>query len=400
MTTQTTTNLSDSVRAQYVAQYIDAAYNMRLYDMYAEPVGGISMAEAIKGSSVVLPYIGSLAPATTAISQTADLTPVVLEDTTASITPTSRANALSWAEAVDIQAYTDYGAARYRKLGENMMESIDLLAQAAALQGSWVERGAARASLDAGTPAHRASDSIFRKFQGMLATLKVPGWRDTGGQPNWAATMHPFPFHDICESGNIDAIGLYQDMGIHLNFEQAKVGPFRLVVSPWAKVFGGAGVDNATAVADTLASAAAALDKTYVTSSDDSTNVAVGLFWNIGTEETGSTFYATNERVKNLSASTVTITFTGSGENGGFRFAHAASEAVNNNDSVYTVLFGGPQSLKKVHVPGWEFGTTVGPKVDGLVDQFGSLGWKFYGGYGRPTENTLLRFECSTSYEA
>jgi hypothetical protein len=35
-----------------------------------------------------------------------------------------------------------------------------------------------------------------------------------------------------------------------------------------------------------------------------------------------------------------------------------------------------------------------------LLDQFGSLGWKFYGGYGRPTENTVLRFEGSTSYEA
>jgi hypothetical protein len=341
-----------------------------------------------------------MAPATTAISQTADLTPVVLEDTTASITPTSRANALSWAESIDIQAYTNYGAERYVKLAENMAESIDLLAQTQALAGSWVERAAARASLDAGTPAHRASDSIFRKYQGMLATLKVPGFIDNAGMANWAAIMHPFSFHDICESGNVDAIGLYQDAGIHLNFELGKVGPFRLVVSAFAKVFAGAGVDNATAVADTLASAATALATTYVTSSDDSTNVAVGLFWNIGTEETTTTYYPTNEQVKNLSASTVTITFTGQGENGGFRFAHAAGVAVNNNDSVYPIVFGGPKSLKKVHVPGWEYGTTVGPKVDGLVDQFGSLGWKFYGGYGRPTENTILRFEGSTSYEA
>jgi len=154
-------------------------------------------------------------------------------------------------------------------------------------------------------------------------------------------------------------------------------------------------------VADTLASAAARLSKTYVTTSDDSANVAVGLFWNIGTEETGSTFYPTNEQVKNLSAVTTTITFAGQGENGGFRFAHASGEAVNNNDSVYPIVFGGPGSIVKVFAPQvGEFGETVGPEESGLVHQFRHIGWKWYGGYGRLKENSLLRHECSVSYEA
>ena len=41
--------------------------------------------------------------------------------------------------------------------------------------------------------------------------------------------MDPYVFHDIREGGNVDSIGLYQDKGIHLNFELGQVGPFRLL---------------------------------------------------------------------------------------------------------------------------------------------------------------------------
>jgi hypothetical protein len=282
------------------------------------------------------------------------------------------------------------------------MESIELRAQAAACQGSWVERTAARASLDAGTASHRASDSLFRKFHALMLSLKIPGFVTDDGQANtWAAIMHPFAYHDIAESGNVDSIGLYQDAGIHLNFELGKIGPFRLVVSPFAKVFGGAGADNATDVATTLNGAQNPLATTFVTAGDVSANVAVGLRWTVGTEETTGTFYPTNEQVKPLSASTVTITFLGEGENGGFRFAHATGAAVRNADSVYPIVFGGPSSLVKVFDPSTgEFGKTIGPKTDGLLDQWASIGWKWYGQYSRLTENRVLRQECSTSYEA
>lgn len=402
MSIQTTTNLSNSIRTQYISEYIKAAYGMRLYDQLAIPIPGISMDQAIKGSSVQWPFIGGMTPSTTAISQAADITPQMLRDAYGSITPTSRADALQWTELVEMQAYTDYGAERFRKLGENQMESVELLAITAAVGGSWVERAAARASLDAGTATHRASDSIFRAMHGQMMSLKVPGFVNSSGEANtWMAIMHPYLFHDIAESGNVDSIGLYQDQGIHLNWELGKIGTFRLVVSPYAKVFGGAGADNATAVATTLAGAKSALELTFVTAADVSANVAVGKFWTVGTEETGATIYPTNERIKPVSASTTTITFIGEGENGGFRFDHAAGEAVRNADSVYTIVFGGPGSLLKLYDPKTgEFGQVVGPKQSGIVDQFASIGWKFYGGYGRLTENRILRGEYSTSYEA
>ncbi|MFA6174723.1 MAG: hypothetical protein WC701_13730 [Kiritimatiellales bacterium] len=402
MSIQTPSNLSNSVRTQYIANYIDGAYGMRVYDQLAVPFPGISAAEVMKGSSVSYPFLSGMTPSTETIPQDHDVTPQILRDAVGTFTPTSRWGALQWHEATDMQVYTDYGQKRFKKLGENQMESIELLALSAVAGGSWYERYTARASLDAGTAAHRASDSIFRKMQGMMLTMKVPGFINSAGEANtWGAIMHPFPFHDICESGNVDAIGLYQDAGIHLNFEAAKIGPFRLVVTPYAKVFGGAGLDNGTAVATTLASAASALGTTIVTAADVAANAAAGMFWTIGTEETSTTVYPTNERVKVVSAVSTTITVIGEGENGGLRFDHAAGEAVRNADSVYTIVFGGPGSLVKAFDPAiGEYGEVVGPKKFGMLDQFASIGWKYYGGYGRITENRIVRGEFSTSYEA
>lgn len=408
MAIETTSTLTNSIRARYLNKYLESAGLARLYDQISVPytaldaAEGKTMAELMAGSSVVVPFLSDMTPGTSVISQTADVTPQVLRDATASVTPTSRGEALQWSENLDIQAYTNYGERRFMAVGKNMMESVDLLAQAVSTQGSWVERTVARLSLDAGTATHRATDAIFRKFQAKMLAMNVPGFRDENGDDKtFAAIMHPYSFHDISESGNVDSIGLYQMAGIHLNQELGKVGPFRLVVSPFAKVFGAAGLDNGTDVDTTLSAAADALDKTFVTAGDVSANVAVGEWWTIGTEETGDTHYPTNERVKPVSAVTTTITFIGEGENGGFRFDHASGVGVRNADSVYTIVFAGPQSLVKLFATDvGQYGMTVGPKKSGILDQFASLGWKYYGQYGRLTEHRVLRHESSTSYEA
>ena len=405
MAIQTTSNLTNSIRTQYVATYLDAAYGMRLYDQFAIPIPGLSMDEAMSGSSVQFEYLSSMAPGTTAINQTADITPQQLVDATASVTPTSRGEGLQWSENLDIQVFTDYAAGRMKKLGENQQESIELLAQAAALQGTWVERAAARASLDAGTASHRASDAIFRKMQGKMLTLKVPGFINEAGEANvWGAIMHPYVFHDISESGNVDAIGIYQDKGIHLAYELGQLGSFRLIVNPYAKVFLGAGLDNASAATTTLDGATARLATSFDTADDKASELeaAPGHLVVIGTEETANTFYPTNEAVKVNTVTTTAISaFVGEGENGGLRFAHDSGVAVRNADSVYTIAFGGPSSLIKMFEPSvGEFGQVVGPKKTGILEQFANVGWKFYGGYGLLTENRIVRGEYSTSYEA
>ena len=137
------------------------------------------------------------------------------------------------------------------------------------------------------------------------------------------------------------------------------------------------------------------------------------MFWNVGTEETGDTFYPNNERITPLSASTYTITFNGTEYNGGLKYAHATGEAVNNNDTVYPMLFCSPESLVRVYatdpangdsdasnIPGVPGVAIVGPLKHGLAHQWDSLAWKAPCiGYGLIAQNRLYRYEVSSSYE-
>jgi N4-gp56 family major capsid protein len=394
--------LSNSIRTQYQEAYLEAAMFERLYDQLAKPFP--NNAEAIRGSSVQVEFLSDMEPGTSAISEVADINPQTLRDATASLTPTSRGEALQSSELLLIQAFTDYGAARFRKIGKNAMESIDLLAQEAALQGTNIERAAARASIDAGTTSHNADDGIFRKAWVKFLTNKVPDFNQVLniGTPTYLAITHPAVYNDLISTGNVQSVMQYQNQDILFNHEMGSIAAFRLAVSPWAKVFWGAGIDHGTdVVATSLKSDANALSKTMTLSASTHLDSGLGYAWAVGTEETGNTFYPKNEHIFWTSTTTSVITFIGEGPNGGLRFDHTTSDVVRNADDVFTICFGGPESLAKVYAPEvGEFGMVVGPKRDGLLDQFESIGWKYYGGYGRLVESRVLRAEVSARVEA
>jgi len=347
----------------------------------------------------------------TAISETVDITPQVRYDATVSVTPTSLGEALQWSQALSHQAFTEFTAGAYEDIGENVMESIEAKCIDTALAGTWLGRYAARASLDAGTSAHNASDTIFRRVDGMFQDMRVPGYESEGG-PQWACVMHPYVAHDVQESTKILAVGEYQKAEIILNWELGMLGRFKIVASPFAKVFFGAGANNDTDTDTSVGTASNPLATTLVTADDVSANVSKGRFWTVGTIETASTFYPMNERFNPLSASTTTLTINGRAPNGGLQYAHAAGEDVIANDSVYTMLFCGPESFVRLYAtdptngdpdakafPGVPGVAVVGPLKTGLLHQWDSLAWKWWGGYGRIAQNRAYRYECSVSYE-
>lgn len=403
MAIQTTANLTSAVRTRYLAKYLEAAQLVRLYDQLSTPVGAAQLElERARGmgTTYTFNFLSDMTPASAAISETADITPQNLVDSTATVTPTSRAEALQWSEGLELQAYTNYGEQRFKVLGKNHMESIDELAKVAALQGTLVLRGAARASLDAGTSANRLTDAALWKASSMLTTLKCPPFI-VNGQAKGMAIMHPDVFYDLISAGNVVSIALYQDKEIWFRGELGQLANMKLIVSPWAKVFGAAGADNAANIATTVATTdAKALDKSITIAVN--TNTTSGLYITIGTEETANTWYPTNDIVRGTLASiSTTLTFVGEGANGGLRFPHLIGEAVRNADNVYPVAYGTPGSLCKVYAQETgEFGEVVGPKKDGIVDQFATIGWKFYGGYGRISESYILRGEYSSSLQA
>ena len=395
-------NLPNSIRTQYIEDYLQAAEMERIYDQLAAPIGK-DMSSLAEGSSVQVNVLSDMQPGTTAISEVADVTPQALRDAVLTITPTSRGEAIQSSELLLNQAYTDYGAARFRTVGKGLMESLEVLARDAATQGSLVLRhaGLARTALAGASTGHRATDGMFSDVSAMLETLKCPGFKSMGGGRRWAAIMHPAVFHDIREDGNVQSVGLYQDKGIVLNYELGAIGPFALVSSAWAKVFGSAGAvltDPGSAVFWTLGAAASALDKTITMSTVTHLDTPTNKWFTIGTRETGDTHYPMNERVRYISHATGVATIVGEGANGGLRFDHASGDWVGSGTDVFTIVFGGPMSLAKVYEPSvGEYGTIVGPKKVGTIDQWVSLGFKWYGNYGRMSESWLVRAEVAAS---
>lgn len=417
MPQNTTSTLSNSVRTQYTSDYKLGAMGARLYDQMAMWPIGKPMTELMKGSSVQINFLGDLPLGTTAISQLADITPVTFRDATASITPTSRANAVQDSELLEIENFLNYSGpagAKMQKLGKNAMLSVDLLAAAAATQGNNVYRPAARTSLDAGTAGHRLTDALFARAQARFQAMKVPGFMSgdeaaLDNSASHAAFVPPDAYYDLLTGGNIVSIAQYQSQNIILNYELGTLGAFRIISSPWLKSFWGAGAANGTAVETTLSSAANNLATQIVVAS--ATNVAAGQKLLIGTHETGNTHYPTNEVVwvSDSYTSGTTVPIIGSGDNGGLLYDHAAGVAVSNDDGVYPVVFGGSTSLAKLYATSYmgdklmgesEYGAMVGPLYTGNVQQWGSVGWKFYGGYGRWNESWLLRVEVASSLDA
>jgi len=83
------------------------------------------------------------------------------------------------------------------------------------------------------------------------------------------------------------------------------------------------------------------------------------------------------------------------------RFDHSSGASVRNADNAYPAVFGGKASLVKVYADSiGEFGSAPILKESGVVNQFSTLGWKFYGGYGLVADNYIARGEYSSSLQA
>jgi hypothetical protein len=401
MTIQTTVNLPLSIRTKFLTDYLQGAMLARVYDQLATPIGKDDVDNAARlATAVQVNFLSDMRPGVTTISQTQDVTPQVLADAIATITPTSRGEALAWSEALEMSVYTNYAAERAAILGKNQMESVDLLAQAQATQGAVFNRVAAtRLLTDAGTAAHRLDSIQMDIAHTQMVSLKVPAFTGNG-MPQWVALMDAATFHDLRLSAPVLATAQNQRDKIIFNFELGSIGPWKIIVSPWVKKFYGAGAANAAAANTTMTVASVPLATTITVA--NAANAQAGRWLNIiDAAEPANVHSPTNERVRCVAVNGLVLTVVGEASNGGLRFAHPIGTIVNNADTVYPVVYGGPSSLCKLYdnVTG-EFGQVVGPQEDGILKQFRTIGWKFYGGYGRWVESWLLRSEHSTSIEA
>jgi hypothetical protein len=398
---QSTTPATNLTKAKYEADFTDAQMLRRLYDQFATAVNENGQVEQgnFLGTSYYKHFLSDMLPSTTAISETSDITPQTLVDATSSISPTSRADAIQWAEAVELYSYTPWGAAAMKRVGKAAMETLEILAINAALAGELVIRNSARASLD-----HDTAGDLFTEAALFKAASVIPGLQSEpfmgNGRAQWLALFHSDLLYDLIETDNILSVAKYQDKEILFNGEVGQsIHGFKLLADAQAKVFLGAGADADSNLATTLNGAIDALATSLTATSG--TNLDANSWFMLGTEETSTTFYEKNERLRTKSSYTddsTAVTFIGSGANGGCRFPHANGVALRNADNAYPVLFGSPNSMVKMYTSEiGPFAKMVGPKYGGLVDQFKSLGFKWHGGYGLAMPQAALRGEYAAT---
>lgn len=392
MAVTTTTTLSNSVQALYQAEYILAMKQMLYYDQLSYVVKSANM---IAGSSIKVPFYFDLPANPTPVSQTADISPRQLKDNLVTFTPDLYGDAVQLSEKLRRTAFTNVEKAAAELVGRQSGKTVDYLARTVATQGTWVAYGG---TATARTNVDRVNDQLaYVDFITAGSDLASQGAEPISNGKFVSVMAHPV-MKDLLEDTVILAIGEYQKGEILLNGELGTVGGIKLVVTPWAKRFLGAGT-SASSISTTVATTAIVPGATTLTLTSD-TSVAVGQWLSIGDTafETSTTEYPTNEVVKIVGGSASPWTIVGSGANGGFRFDHPVGALVKDNDVVHAVCFYGKNSLGKIFSPDTgSMGKVLPPKTTGLLDQFVSLPWKWFGGYNRTAENRLKRVEVASS---
>src|SRR3990170_4884266 len=96
---ETTSTLTSSIRTLYSGRYLRGAKRVRLYDQLAAPVSQVGVESAARlGNTVQVNFLSALTPGVTAISETADVVPQTFREATATISPTSRGEAIQFTE--------------------------------------------------------------------------------------------------------------------------------------------------------------------------------------------------------------------------------------------------------------------------------------------------------------
>jgi N4-gp56 family major capsid protein len=390
MAVTTTSTLSNSVQAKYQAEYILAMKDELYYDQLSY---NVLQANMIRGSSVKVPFYFDLPANVTAVPQTSDINPETMADQLFTVTPDLYGSAVQLSEKLRRTAFTDAEKAASQLVGRQAGRSVDFLARTAATQGTWVKYGGtatSRATCD------RTNDQLtYGNF--LTAGMFLA---DMGAEPiangKFVVVLGPPIMKDLLEDSVIQAIGSYQKGEILLNGELGTIGGIKIVQTPWAKRFLGAGaaVDS---ISTTVLTTAIVPGATTFTAAAD-TSITAGDWLTFGTIESSTTEYPDTELVQVVSGTSSPFTIVGGGANGGFRFAHAVGAGIKDNDSVHAVCFYGKRSLGKVFAPETGgMGKVLPPKTTGILDQFHTLPWKFFGGYGRTAENRMLRYEVAAS---
>ena len=353
-----------------------------------------------RGTSVQFTVTSDLAAASTALSESTDVTPVAMSDSYVTVTPLEYGNAVQLTAKNEATAFMEVNPLAANVIGYNAGISIDTVAQVAFQTGTnaLFSKGSgstqtARASL---ATTNTLDGNAVRQAAAQLASANVQ--RINGG---WIGFIHPdvaYDFKGSTGGTNWSDPHIYgtDQSGIYNGY----VGRFQgvqFIETPRAPLFVDGAAGGTTATATT--SASVATDATtglalITTSGAHGLSVGQGITFS-GTGSVGLPGTAVVVTVP--SSTTFTI------KQAGVTTGSPSVTVTRGSIDVYGTLIMGKQAIAKAYSTGGGYGENpvlVDVPVIDALRRFTGVGWKHFVGYSEFRPAALRRIESTSSIGA
>ena len=389
--------------AQSLAEVIAAQYELSVPGQYIYsqpplayiPDGGVIAGAGSGFSSLRIVSYNKLTPSNTARSEVTDIAPVLVRDSGVTITPSLFGNAVQLSYAVQHRASLDTFRAASELVAENAGQSIDFIARSAAVGGSGVAYGNG-SSRDVISSAGQLTAALLNTAGVFLQNAPKLFGGGMGAGAGYAAIMRNTVIADLAEDATIILVGQYRDRAPETVLRGevgAMISGVKLIESNHAKVFHGAG---SSVAATTAALAVAAIAGQTTISVNTTASSQANTYQTLGVRESTANGEQTNVETVLISsgAGTVNIGVVGGAPNGGLVYDYSSGTELSHYRQVHAVVVFGGQALMKVYASDLgPNGKVFPPENDGLLHQFDSLSWAFFGQFGRRSENRLFRLD-------
>jgi len=378
------------------AAYEQLAYYALRPELYYDALVEVQSTNATnRGVSVQFTIASDLSEATTALTETSDVTPVSMSDSYVVVTPLEYGNAVQLTSKLGATAFMEVNPIAANIVGWNAGISTDGIARTAAGAGTNVaytsgttRAGLAKTNTLTGSDVRKAVASLRKNnvptFNGLYKGLIHPDasydFRGATGGTNWS-DPHVYS----------DPSGIYN--GVIGNFQGVQ-----FMETPRAPLFSDGGTNSYTISTIAVASSVATL------TTSAAHGLAVGDTLTISgatsTSGTGSTsqvgFNAQFTVATVPSTTTLTVSVAGlSNVNAGTSLSLVVSAV-----DVYGTLVMGRQALAKAFSTGGGYGEQaiiVDVPVIDTLRRFTGIGWKHFVGYSVFRQAALYRIESGSS---
>ena len=378
------------------AAYEQLAYYALRPELYYDALVEVQSTNATnRGVSVQFTIASDLSEATTALTETSDVTPVSMSDSYVVVTPLEYGNAVQLTSKLGATAFMEVNPIAANIVGWNAGISTDGIARTAAGAGTTVaytsgttRAGLAKTNTLTGSDVRKAVASLRKNnvptFNGLYKGLIHPDasydFRGATGGTNWS-DPHVYS----------DPSGIYN--GVIGNFQGVQ-----FMETPRAPLFSDGGTNTYTISTIAVATSVATL------TTSAAHGLAVGDTLTISgataTSGTGSTsqvgFNAQFVVATVPSTTTLTVSVAGlSNVNAGTSLSLVVSAV-----DVYGTLVMGRQALAKAFSTGGGYGEQaiiVDVPVIDTLRRFTGIGWKHFVGYSVFRQAALYRIESGSS---